>query len=100
MNGLGVSEAQVQKQGSDQISVALPGVRNQEQAVSIIGKTAQLLFYDDSKTRVAGPATTREELLKPYKGKVPKGMTVITAAPGSWVRIRRRRTSSTRTSPP
>lgn len=83
VNGLGVSEAQVQKQGSDQISVALPGVKNQEQAVAIVGKTAQLLFYDDSKTRVAGPAASQEELLKPYKGKVPKGMTVITAAPGS-----------------
>ncbi len=83
VNGLGVSEAQVQKQGSDQISVALPGVRNQEQAVSIIGKTAQLWFYDDSKTRVAGPAASQAELLKPYKGKVPKGMTVITAAPGA-----------------
>jgi protein-export membrane protein SecD len=83
VNGLGVSEAQVQKQGSDQISVALPGVRNQEQDVSIVGKTAQLLFYDDGKTRVAGPVGSQAELLKPYKGKVPKGMTVITAAPGA-----------------
>jgi protein-export membrane protein SecD len=83
VNGLGVSEAQVQRQGTDQISVALPGVRNQEQAVSIIGKTAQLLFYDDSTTRVAGPAASRAELLKPYKGKVPEGMTVITSAPGA-----------------
>jgi protein-export membrane protein SecD len=83
VNGLGVSEAQVQKQGTDQISIALPGVRNQEQAVSIIGKTAQLLFYDDGKTRVAGPSTSQEELLKPYDGKVPKGMVVITTAPGA-----------------
>ena len=33
VNGLGVTEAQVQKQGTDQISVALPGVTNQQQAL-------------------------------------------------------------------
>ena len=44
VNGLGVTEAAVQPQGADQISVALPGVKNVDQAVRTVGQTAQLLF--------------------------------------------------------
>ena len=48
----GVSEATVQKLGSDQIVVQLPGVRDVEAAISLIGSTAQLDFreleYDSS----------------------------------------------------
>jgi preprotein translocase subunit SecD len=72
VNGLGVTESQVQQQGSDQISVALPGVTNAEQALAIIGKTAQLEFYDDGKTRVAGPESSKDALFQAASGKVPK----------------------------
>ena len=58
VNGLGVTESQVQLQGSNQISVALPGVTNQQQALKIIGTTAQLEFYVDADTRIAGPAAS------------------------------------------
>jgi preprotein translocase subunit SecD len=58
VNGLGVTEAQVQKQAADQISVALPGVTDTKHALDIIGKTAQLEFYIDNTQRVAGPAST------------------------------------------
>jgi protein-export membrane protein SecD len=58
VNGLGVSEAAVQVQGSDQISVALPGLKNVDQAVRTVGQTAQLQFFNDGKQRVAGPADT------------------------------------------
>ena len=55
VNGLGVTESQIQKQGSDQISVALPGIKNAEQALAVIGKTAQLQFFkDDSASRPGG----------------------------------------------
>ena len=55
VNGLGVTESQIQKQGSDQISVALPGIKNAEQALAVIGKTAQLQFFkDDSASRPVG----------------------------------------------
>ncbi len=46
VNKLGVAEPEIQRQGSDKISVQLPGVSNQEQALQIIGKTAQLEFFD------------------------------------------------------
>jgi SecD/SecF fusion protein len=43
---LGVSEPVVTKQGSNQISIQLPGVHDPNRAVEIIGKTAQLELYD------------------------------------------------------
>jgi protein-export membrane protein SecD len=64
VNGLGVSEAAVQIQGSDQISVALPGIKNVDQAVRTVGQTAQLLFFNDGKQRVAGPADTLAAAIK------------------------------------
>jgi SecD/SecF fusion protein len=43
---LGVSEPNVTKQGKDQISIQLPGVKNPEAAAKVIGSTAQLGMYD------------------------------------------------------
>lgn len=43
VNGLGVSEATVQAQGSDQVLVQLPGI-DIDQARQVIGKTARLYF--------------------------------------------------------
>src|SRR4249919_16008 len=43
---LGVSEPEIRKQGSDQIVIQLAGVRDPQAAAAIIGKTAQLQFYD------------------------------------------------------
>jgi len=42
----GVSEAQINQAGADQIEVALPGVNNAERAAAQVGTTAQLFFYD------------------------------------------------------
>ena len=64
VNGLGVTEALVQKQASDQLSVSLPGVTDIQHAIAIIGKTAQLEFYEDYKWRVAGPANSITEAVK------------------------------------
>ena len=65
VNGLGVTESAIQKQGTDQISVALPGIKDAQQALDIIGKTAQLEFYkDDAESRPVGPVATKEEALK------------------------------------
>ncbi|PAX52647.1 protein translocase subunit SecD [Brunnivagina elsteri] len=44
INGLGVSEAVVQKAGDDKILVQLPGVKDPEQAERVLGGTAQLEF--------------------------------------------------------
>jgi preprotein translocase subunit SecD len=46
VNKLGVSEPEIQRQGSDKISVQLPGIKNTQQALDIIGKTAVLKFFD------------------------------------------------------
>jgi protein-export membrane protein SecD len=68
VNGLGVTESAIQKQGTDQISVSLPGVKDAQQALDLIGKTAQLEFYkDDPQSRPVGPVATKEEALKQLK---------------------------------
>lgn len=65
VNGLGVTESQIQRQGKNQISVALPGIREKEQALSIIGKTAQLLFFkDDAQSRPVSPVASKADALK------------------------------------
>ena len=46
VNKLGVSEPEIRKQGSDQISIQLPGINDPGQAAALIGKTAQLWLFD------------------------------------------------------
>jgi protein-export membrane protein SecD len=46
VNGLGVSESIVQKQGDNRIIAELPGVNNPDQAVETIRSTGQLEFVD------------------------------------------------------
>ena len=52
---LGVAEPEIRKQGNDQIVIELPGVKNAAQAASLIGKTAQLEFFD-LQADVTGPS--------------------------------------------
>jgi SecD/SecF fusion protein len=46
---LGVSEPEIRKQGSDQIVIQLPGVKDPGDALRLIGKTAQLWLFDTQK---------------------------------------------------
>ena len=46
INGYGVAEATIQRQGADRILVQLPGVRDVQEAINLIGKTAQLDFRE------------------------------------------------------
>ncbi len=46
VNGLGVSEPQIQTASGNQISVALPDVRDTARAIQEVGTTARLEFYD------------------------------------------------------
>lgn len=46
VDAYGVSEAVVQKQGADRISVQLPGIRDVDTAIKLIGSTAQLDFRE------------------------------------------------------
>jgi len=43
---LGVSEPEVARLGTDQISVSLPDITNAQRAIDQVGTTAQLYFYD------------------------------------------------------
>ena len=52
---LGVSEPSIYKQGSDQIVIQLPGVKDPEAAAEIIGTTAQLELFD-LETSLVGPS--------------------------------------------
>jgi SecD/SecF fusion protein len=52
---LGVTEPEIRKQGSDQIVIQLPGVKDPETAAEIIGTTAQLELYD-LETSLTGPS--------------------------------------------
>ncbi len=54
---LGVSEPEIRKQGSNQIVIDLPGIKNPEAAAQIIGKTAQLELYD-LETSLTGPSVS------------------------------------------
>ena len=51
---LGVAEPEIQRTGSDQIDVSLPDVQNAGEAARIVGKTAQMYFYD-WEANVIGP---------------------------------------------
>lgn len=54
-NGFGVSEPIIQIQGTNQISVQLPGIKDQQAAIKAIGQTAQLIFKGpDGKTILTG----------------------------------------------
>ena len=54
---LGVTEPEIRTQGSDQIVIQLPGVKDPQAAAEIIGTTAQLELYD-LETSLAGPSVS------------------------------------------
>ena len=51
---IGVAEPEIQRTGANQISVALPDVKNLAQAIKQVGTVAQLNFYD-WEVHVIGP---------------------------------------------
>ena len=55
VNALGLTEPLVQRQGKDRIIVELPGVKDPEKAINVLGKTALLEFKDPlGKTVMTG----------------------------------------------
>ena len=85
---LGVSEPEIRTQGSDQIVIQLPGVRDAAAAAEIIGTTAQLELYD-LETSLAGPSISVQRL----PGRVDRSSTTCSRASSP----RRRATSRTAT---
>ena len=47
VNELGLAEPIVQRQGERRVIVELPGVKDPDKAIAVIGKTAMLEFKDD-----------------------------------------------------
>ena len=47
INGLGLTEPVIQRQGKDRIIVELPGVKDPENAIAMLGRTALMQFKDD-----------------------------------------------------
>lgn len=52
VNELGLTEPIIQRQGDRRIIVELPGVKDPEKAIELLGKTALLEFQDESNTTV------------------------------------------------
>jgi preprotein translocase subunit SecD len=52
VNGLGLTEPIIQRQGERRVIVELPGVKDPEKAIELLGKTAMLEFQDESGTTV------------------------------------------------
>ena len=72
VNRLGVAEPEIQRQGQWKISIQLPGIKNTEEALSIIGKTAVLEFYDVSQ--FGSPYATEAEVLKAAEVTSPEAL--------------------------
>lgn len=48
VNGLGVREATVQRQGNDSLLIQIPGISDPEEALAVLGETGRLEFVDVS----------------------------------------------------
>ncbi|MEA2638910.1 MAG: preprotein translocase subunit SecD [Chloroflexota bacterium] len=73
VNASGTSEATVQRSGTDRLIVELPGIRNVEEAKSLIGKTAQLDFREQTtvngqQTWIPALGTAPDGTKKPFTG--------------------------------
>ena len=71
VDSFGVSEPEIQTQGSDQIVVSLPGAKNPDQVVEDLIKPAQLVFTDYEANFVASDPSLYKMVLK-GQGTTPK----------------------------
>ena len=74
----GVAEPVIVQQGTDQILIQLPGVKDTQRALDLIGKTAQLEFKMlDETTQLTPPlpdsvpASDADSIITQYKDKIP-----------------------------
>lgn len=63
VNALGVAEPVIQREGSRRIVVELPGVTDQQQAIEVVGRTAQLEIQDPFGRTVLTGADLRDARL-------------------------------------
>jgi protein-export membrane protein SecD len=77
INGLGVAEPSIQKQGSDRLIIELPGLKNEKAAKGVLGSTALLEF-----NLLREPAELDKAIRtidKALKGEVDDSLTAIAA---------------------
>ena len=60
VDSLGVTEPEIQLQGQDQVVVNIPGITDGDRAVDVIGRTAQLGFYEVLATAGGQPVPEDE----------------------------------------
>ncbi len=60
VDSLGVTEPEIQIQGDDQVVVNIPGITDADRAVEVIGRTAQLGFYEVLATAGGQPVPEDE----------------------------------------
>lgn len=81
VNKLGASESSVQKQGSDSILVQMPGVKDAQKALDIIGETGKLEFVDVStlstETQAAIVSWVNEGAPRESAPQIPAGYTPV-----------------------
>jgi preprotein translocase subunit SecD len=74
VDSLGVTEPEIQLQGQDQIVVNIPGITDSDRAIEVIGRTAQLGFYEVLASAGGQPVPegeiedTKEELRADLEG--------------------------------
>ena len=68
VNELGLTEPVIQRQGKDRIIVELPGVKDPEKAIDMLGRTALLEFKD-----VSGKTVLTGKDLKDAKAQISQG---------------------------
>ena len=76
VDGLGVAEPDISRQGSS-IIVQLPGVRNRDRALEVVGQTAELFFRPvrealppaATETDAAGPTVPEGDLVLPQRDR-------------------------------
>ena len=68
VNELGLTEPVIQRQGKDRIIVELPGVRDPEKAIAMLGRTAMLQFKDQD-----GNVVLTGKDLKDAKAQISNG---------------------------
>jgi SecD/SecF fusion protein len=81
VDALGVAEPEIRKQGDDQIVIDLPGVKDPDRVIGILGQTAQLELFDlepslappSSSGGFAAPKETLYELLAGQQALVDEG---------------------------
>jgi preprotein translocase subunit SecD len=83
VEGFGVSETIVQKQGDDRIVVQIPGIQDPERARKVVEEVAVLQFNITDKTQALERALPRLDQVIKQRGLTPKSDTTKGAAPSA-----------------